>query len=204
MENLEILKGVVSDETYAKIEAETKDSQIKLADLSKGEYVLAGRVTGLEAQLEKVNAALTAKTAEYDALKEKAGDNQSLKDEIENLKAAHTAEIGELKTQYDEQLKKSAVVSAITSKYRPKDVADILPHVDMAKVTVDKDTVIGLSEQLDPLKENKPYLFEVDNNGGNNGGGSRRSGLNHGDNGDKYDEAALRAAFGIKEEQKKE
>ena len=34
MENLEILKGIVSDETYAALEAETKDSKIKLGDLS--------------------------------------------------------------------------------------------------------------------------------------------------------------------------
>lgn len=32
MENLELLKGVVSDETFARIEEETKESKIRLAD----------------------------------------------------------------------------------------------------------------------------------------------------------------------------
>ena len=36
MENLELLKGVVSDETFARIEEETKESTIRLADLSTG------------------------------------------------------------------------------------------------------------------------------------------------------------------------
>lgn len=75
MENLEILKGVVSDETYAAIEAETKDSKIKLMDLSSGQYVSEAKYKDLETQLERVNSALTDKTAEYDNLKSKVGNN---------------------------------------------------------------------------------------------------------------------------------
>ena len=43
MENLEILKGIVSDETYAALEAETKDSKIRLGDLSTDKYVSADK-----------------------------------------------------------------------------------------------------------------------------------------------------------------
>ena len=75
MENLEILKGIVSDETYAALEAETKDSKIRLGDLSTDEYVSVNKYKDLEIQLSKVNSALTEKTTEYDTLKEKAGDN---------------------------------------------------------------------------------------------------------------------------------
>lgn len=39
MENLELLRGVVSDETFARIEEETKESKIRLADLSIGNCV---------------------------------------------------------------------------------------------------------------------------------------------------------------------
>lgn len=75
MENLEILKGIVSDETYAALEAKTKDSKIRLGDLSTDKYVSADKYKDLEKQLGKVNSALTEKTTEYDTLKEKAGDN---------------------------------------------------------------------------------------------------------------------------------
>lgn len=75
MENLEILKGIVTDETYAALEAETKDSKIRLGDLSTDKYVSADKYKDLEKQLGKVNSALTEKTTEYDTLKEKAGDN---------------------------------------------------------------------------------------------------------------------------------
>lgn len=78
MENLEILKGIVSDETYAALEAETKDSKIRLGDLSTDKYVSADKYKDLEKQLGKVNSALTEKTTEYDTLKEEAGDNDFL------------------------------------------------------------------------------------------------------------------------------
>lgn len=78
MENLEILKGIVSDETYAVLEAETKDSKIRLGDLSTDKYVSADKYKDLEKQLGKVNSTLTEKTTEYDTLKEKAGDKNFL------------------------------------------------------------------------------------------------------------------------------
>ena len=78
MENLEILKGIVSDETYAALEAETKDSKIRLGDLSTDKYVSTDKYKDLEKQLGKVNGALTEKTTEYDTLKEEAGDNDFL------------------------------------------------------------------------------------------------------------------------------
>lgn len=73
MENLEILKGIVTDETYAALEAETKDSKIRIGDLSTDKYVSADKYKDLEKQLGKVNSALTEKTTEYDTLKEKSG-----------------------------------------------------------------------------------------------------------------------------------
>lgn len=189
MENLELLKGVVSAETYAKLEEETKDSTIRLGDLSTGNFVSKEKYTGLEQQLQKVNTALSDKTKEYDTLKEKAGDNESLKSEIERLKGEHKNELDNLTTSYNEQLKKSAVVTEISTKYRPKDVNDILPHIDMAKVTIEKDSITGLVEQLDPLTESKAYLFEEQK--------KKKGGLDHDDIDDGGD-AMLRAAFGLK------
>ena len=104
MENLEILKGIVTDETYAALEAETKDSKIRLGDLSTDKYVSADKYKDLEKQLGKVNSALTEKTTEYDTLKEKAGDNAELKAEIERLKAENTNTVYSLKADYNSYL----------------------------------------------------------------------------------------------------
>lgn len=192
MENLEILKGVVSDETYAAIEAETKDSKIKLMDLSSGQYVSEAKYKDLETQLERVNSALTDKTAEYDSLKSKAGDNAELKNEIERLKTEHAATITGLKTDYAKQLKRSAVINEIERKYHPKDISDIMPHIDMEKISIDNDNIVGLTEQVTPLTENKTYLFGEQQN-------PKKSGLNH--NGSEISASALRTAFGLKKKE---
>lgn len=192
MENLEILKGVVSDETYAAIEAETKDSKIKLMDLSSGQYVSEAKYKDLETQLERVNSALTDKTAEYDSLKSKAGDNAELKNEIERLKTEHATTITGLKTDYAKQLKRSAVINEIERKYHPKDVSDIMPHIDMEKISIDNDNIVGLTEQVTPLMENKAYLFGEQQN-------PKKSGLNH--NGAEISDSVLRAAFGLKKKE---
>ncbi len=192
MENLEIFKGVVSDETYAKLEEETKDSEIKLVDLSKGEYVSKAKYEGLKTDLANATNALANKAADYDTLKAQAGDNQALKDTIEQMKTAHDTEIANLKAEHQKSEKRSAVVAAISSKYHPKDVNDIMPHLDMDKISIDGNNVIGLSDQLDPLKESKSYLFEEDSSK------RKKGGYEHGDEGGD-DDAALRAAFGIKD-----
>lgn len=192
MENLEILKGVVSDETYAAIEAETKDSKIKLMDLSAGQYVSEDKYKDLEIQLDRVNSALADKTAEYDSLKSKAGDNAELKNEIERLKTEHADTINGLKTDYAKQLKRSAVINEIERKYHPKDVTDIMPHIDMEKISIDNDNVVGLTEQMTPLTESKAYLFGEQSN-------PKKSGLNH--NGSEINDAALRASFGLKKKE---
>lgn len=194
MKNLEILKGVLSEDTYAAVEEQTKNSTVELADLSTSAYVGKDKYKALEAQLEKVNGALASKTSDYDALKEKAGDNQSLKDTIEQMKTAHAEEMNTLKTDYAEQIKRSAVAAEISSKYKPRDVGDILPHVDMAKVTVDGGSVTGLAEQLDPLKESKPYLFSDDTNQSR-----KKGGFQHENTGNETDLSKVRAALGIKE-----
>ena len=192
MENLEILKGIVSDKTYAALEAETKDSKIKLGDLSSDKYVSKDKYKELENQLSKVNSALTEKTKEYDSLKEKAGDNADLKNEIERLKSENETTINELKADYDKQLKRSAVINEIQNKYHPKDVSDVMPHIDMEKISIDNDNIIGLTEQITPLTENKAYLFSEQSK-------PNKSGLGHG--GTEQNDAALRAAFGIKEKE---
>ncbi len=188
MENLEILKGIVSDETYAALEAETKDSKIRLGDLSTDKYVSADKYKDLEKQLGKVNSALTEKTTEYDTLKGKAGDNAELKAEIERLKTENTNTVNSLKADYEKQLKRSAVINEIQNKYHPKDVNDIIPHIDMEKISVKNDSIVGLSEQVTPLTESKAYLFDEKQP-------LKKSGLNHSD--PSVDMSRLEASFGI-------
>lgn len=192
MENLEILKDVVSEETYAALEAETKGSTIRLGDLSTNQYVSADKYKDLENQLGKVNSALTEKTTEYEKLKEKAGDNADLKAEIDRLKEENTNTVNNLKTEYEKQLKRSTVINEIQNKYHPKDVNDIMPHIDMEKISVGNDGIVGLTEQVTPLTESKAYLFGEEPP-------KKKSGLSH--DAKEIDHTRLEAAFGLKKKE---
>lgn len=195
MENLEILKDTLSAETYAAVEAETKDSDIKLADLSGGGYVSQSKYDALASQLASTEKLLTDKTSEYETLKATAGDNEALRNQITQMQTDFETEKNQIKADAAETLKKAKVTAQIMSDYHPKDVNDILTHIDFAKITEDGDKLIGVKEQVDPLKESKAYLFEDEKKGGG------ASGMKHGDGGDDY--SAIRKAFGLKSNDKK-
>lgn len=190
MENVELLKGVLSEETYNKVVEESKKSNIKLFDLSGGDYVSKSKYDALDTQLKSTQELLDSKTKDYDTLKSKAGDNQALKDEIDRLKSAHTAETDNLKKDYEAQIKKSRIATRIIQDYHPKDVNDVLSNIDIDKISVDGDNLVGLKEQVDPLKETKAYYFAEETKPG-------ASGVEHGGS-DTTDYSAVRAAMGLK------
>lgn len=179
MENLDILKGVVSDETFAKLEEETKDSPIKLGDLSTGKYVSEDKYKGLATELATAKtdlatanknladtkAALVTKTTEYDTLKGETTDSAAT---IASLKATHEQEIEALKKDNEAELARLKIRAKIAADYHPNDVDDIMRHIDVKKCTVDGDKIDGLSEQVEPLRESKPYYF-VGGKGGSTG-----------------------------------
>lgn len=190
MENVELLKGVLSEETYNKVVEESKKSNIKLFDLSGGDYVSKSKYDALDTQLKSTQELLDSKTKDYDTLKSKAGDNQALKDEIDRLKSAHTTETDNLKKDYEAQIKKSKIAAQIIQDYHPKDVNDVLSNIDIDKISVDGDNLVGLKEQVDPLKETKAYYFAEETKTG-------ASGVEHGGS-DTADYSAVRAAMGLK------
>ena len=191
--NIEVLKDQLSEETYSAVEKELEGKDIKLANLSTGEYVSKGKYDALETQLNNTQTLLNNKTTELDDLIAKAGDNQALKDEIESLKSKSQTDIANLTAQYDAKLKSAAVMAELT-KAGANDPADILPHLKMEAITVTDNGIVGLSDQLEPIKTAKPYLFKTAQQPGQRGA----SGLTHGSGGDdKAEINKMRAVMGL-------
>ena len=188
--NIEVLKDQLSEETYNAVASELEGKDIKLANLSTGEYVSKGKYDALETQLNNTQTLLNNKTSELDALITKAGDNQALKDEIESLKTKSQTDIANLTAQYDAKLKSAAVMAELT-KAGANDPADIMPHLNMDAITVNDNGIVGLSDQLEPIKTAKPYLFKGEQKKG-------ASGLAHGAGGDDTAETnKMRAIMGL-------
>ena len=77
------------------------------------------------------------------------------------------------------------------TKAGANDPADILPHLNMEAITVSDKGIVGLADQLEPIKTAKPYLFKGDPKPG-------ASGLPHGGGGDNKAELnKMRAVMGL-------
>lgn len=188
--NIEVLKDHLSEETYSAVAEELKDKDIKLADLSTGEYVSKGKYEALETQLSNTQTLLTDTSAKLDAAIQSAGDNEALKQELENLKTTNQTEVANLTAQYESKLKNAAVMAELT-KAGANDPKDIIPHLNMDAITVSDNGIVGLSDQLEPIKTAKPYLFKGDVKPG-------ASGLEHGKGGDNIAELnKMRAVMGL-------
>ena len=188
--NIEVLKGHLSEETYSTVAEELKDKDIKLADLSSGEYVSKGKYEALETQLNNTQTLLTDTTARLETAIQSAGDNAALKQELENLKNTNQTEVANITAKYEAKLKNAAVMAELT-KAGANDPTDILPHLNMDAITISDKGIVGLSDQLEPIKTAKPYLFKGEQKSG-------ASGLDHGKGGDNTAEInKMRAIMGL-------
>ena len=188
--NIEVLKDHLSEETYSAVAEELKDKDIKLADLTSGEYVSKGKYDSLETQLNNTQTLLTDTNAKLEAALQNAGDNEALKQEIENIKNTNQTEVANITAQYEAKLKNAAVMAEL-SKAGANDPTDILPHLKMDAITITDNGIVGLTEQLEPIKTAKPYLFKGDPKPG-------ASGLAHGGGGDNKAELnKMRAVMGL-------
>ena len=188
--NIEVLKDHLSEETYSAVAEELKDKDIKLADLSTGNFVSKGKYEALETQLNNTQTLLTDTSAKLETALQNADDAEALKQEIENIKNTNQTEVANITAQYETKLKNAAVMAELT-KAGANDPSDIMPHLNMDAITANENGVEGLTEQLETIKTAKPYLFKGEQKPG-------ASGLDHSTGGDNTAEVnKMRAVLGL-------
>ena len=186
---MEFLKEYLTEETFAKVKEELDGKDVKLANLKSGDYVSNDKYKALETSNESLKSQLLAKSTAYDELVAKAGDNEALKTEIENLKASTQEQLNQTTSQYEAKLKDAAIKSELI-KAKAKDVKDIIGQLNIDGITYQNETLTGLNEQIDALKEQKPYLFEAEKQKG-------KGGLDHDGDDDGADDNSIRAIMGL-------
>lgn len=106
------------------------------------------------------------KEKEITALKESSeGKNNQLQSEIDRLKEENK----NFKKQIDETELDKTILKAVSKDAHDPD--DIFKFVDKSKFEIDEETgeIKNLSEVIDGLKTDKPYLFNVVQNDANDG-----------------------------------
>lgn len=80
------------------------------------------------------------------------------KEEITKLKSSNESIKAESDKKFAE-FKKSALVDAALKDAGVIDPKDIHPHLNLDGISIDGENIVGLNDQLTPIKESKAYLF---------------------------------------------
>lgn len=141
----------------------------------KDNYVPLTRFNEVNEEKKQYKEQVDNLNKELGKLQKQLEDNQGATETIETLKK-------QIKDKEEEmaKIRKQNAIKFEVLKANPNDVADILPHLKDDQIILSEDgTITGLKEQLEALKENKPYLFkqvEPQGTGGSLGAGNKPKG----------------------------
>lgn len=143
--------------TFEQLEEKLKDNkEIKLANLATGEYVAKGKHEDTVRELQTAKdtiAGLQDTVKKFDGV-----DLEGLRTSVKTWEDKYNTDIEAAKV---DSLLTEALVSAKAKN--PKMVKKML---DLTLIKRDGEKLIGLSEQLDSLKESDGYAFETEEKGG--------------------------------------
>ena len=142
------------------------DDQIDKVMASHGKVVnsikdKADKVDSLESQIADYKQQLEDRDTQLQELGEKAKGNEELTSQIEELKQQNET----TKTEYEKKLEQQAFdhkLETSLSSAKVKNAKAVKALLDMDTIKLDGDTLKGLDDQLNKLKESETYLFEVE------------------------------------------
>lgn len=168
---MEFLKEILGESLYTQLEQAlnayngneaNKDKQVKLANLSSGEYVGKGKYDGLQTQLDSKDAELTAANNLIAELKKGTKDNDGLQTKI--------TEYQTLTDTLQKELEKTKIENAIQLALRDAKALDpdylaykLHEKYKPEELTLDESGKIkGIDDKLSGLKTQFPGQFEKD------------------------------------------
>ncbi len=165
------LKELLGEELYNKVIEKLGDKKIDI--VNDGRWIPKAKFDDVNEEKKQYKEQVDNLNKELGKLQKQLEDNQAANETIEKLKQ----QIKDKETEMEKIRKQNAIKFEVL-KYNPNDVADILPHLKEDTISIAEDGIItGLKEQLDSLKENKPYLFkqvEPQGTGGSLGAGEKK------------------------------
>lgn len=174
MEKLKALFGTEAL-TWEQLEEKLKDNkEVKLANLASGNYVdkikhdnKVTELTTTQETMQRTIDGLKETVAKFDGV-----DVEKLKKDAKDWEDRYNTDLAAAK------LNNAVDLELVARKAKNPKLAKAA--LDMSIIKLDGETLIGLSEQLDKLKESDGYLFEEESAaGGGTGGASMSTGGSH-------------------------
>ena len=149
------LKALFGSEalTFEQLEEKLKDNkEVKLANLAGGQYVDKGKLTDVEGEL--TTAKNTIKELQDTVKKFDGVDVEALKNRASELETKYNSDLAAVK------LDSALNLALVQAKVKNPKLAKAA--LDTSIIKLDGDKLIGLSEQIEALKESDGYLFDVE------------------------------------------
>lgn len=167
-----MLKSILGDLFTEDIAKATEGKQF--AVINDGSFVPAAKFNEANSAAKELKKQLAERDTQLEQLKGKAAGNADLLKQIDDLKNANIKTQTEYDTRLKQQAKDFAVDKAIADS-KGKNPKAIKALLDLEKVSLDGENIIGLSEQIEAIKANDAYLFG-DSQPGPVGGGTNPPG----------------------------
>ena len=149
------LKELLGEELYNKVKEKLGDKKIMIDD---GNFIPKARFDEVNEQKNEYKKMVDERDKQLESLKEKAKGHDDLTAKLTELEEQNK----NTKTEYEAkmaELKKNTAIDLFLSNQKAKNVKAVKALLDMEKVSIDGDNLIGIEEQLKSLKESDPYLF---------------------------------------------
>ena len=143
----------------AGIEEEKVDSTI--ADINKElpkYFIPKDKYNEVAEAKKKLESDIAERDKQLEDLKKAAGSNEELKAQIEQLQAENQKAAEEWQAKMSQMQLDFAIEKALAAA-KAKNAKAVKALLDLEKVKLDGEQLLGLDDQLKTLKETDPYLF---------------------------------------------
>ena len=165
---MEFLKDILGSDLYTQVEAKVnsynesnKEKQVKVANLSTGEYVSKSKYDALQTDLNNTKTSLDTANTTIADLKKNNGDNASLQTKIQEYETKILNLENVNKENLSKLIKESAIKEALYAE-KAKHPELLLSKFDLSKILLDEKgekVVSGIEDQIKVNKETYKDLF---------------------------------------------
>ncbi len=169
------LKTIIGEELFKQLSAEKQKELEKkdFEDISDGAYIPKDRFNQVNTEAKDYKKQVAERDTQISKLKDEFKDTAGLKVKVEQLEKDNKAKDDDYQTKLKQVQFDNALEQSLKGT-NTKNVKALKALLDIEKVKLDGETLIGLNEQIEAIKKSNDYLFEktVKGTGAFNTGGA--------------------------------
>jgi len=154
------LKDILGDDLYKQVKEKLGDTEVTVVD-SNDPMVPKRRLDEVIAERNHYKEQVEERDTQLADLKARAMDNEVLKMQIADLQTKNKQATEEYEKQLKDQRFAFAVERAV-AKADARNVKAVVSLLDVSKISLDGENLLGFDEQIAALKKSDPFLFGVD------------------------------------------